>query len=63
MKCSFCGKEMADIRFHLDFNVSGERRTLNGNWEDVPNFGFDKKEIICKKCLDNVLDSLSIEKR
>lgn len=54
---------MADIKFNLDLKLIGERRTLNGNWEDVPNFGFDKKEIICKKCLDNVLDSLSIEKR
>jgi len=61
MRCTFCGKEINDIKTKVELKVSSERLRKDEVWEPIPNMRTFSKETLCAKCFAKFISVLNTE--
>jgi hypothetical protein len=60
-KCTFCNKELDDLKIMIQLNINVDRKRVDKTWEHVPNMNIVTKETLCQSCFDKFSITLNQE--
>lgn len=59
MNCTFCDKNISDIKIAVTISIEAERKRSDDTWENIPNMGIKTGEVLCNKCFSLFTDTLN----
>ena len=57
--CTRCGKEIKNLKIHLNLNIVTHRQKESDIWEKVENTDISSNEVICEECFDVFASTLT----